>query len=74
MPSVTLTTTAPIATRVLAALGKTLGLIDGQGQGRSATQQEYSDWLRDVTKRMVQGQELQDAHAAIASPADVPIT
>jgi hypothetical protein len=54
MPSVTLTTTAPIATRVLAALGKTLGLIDGQGQGRSATQQEYSDWLRDVTKRMVQ--------------------
>lgn len=74
MPSVTLTTDAPTATRVLNALGKALNLVDGNGAPRAATQAEYTQWLKDCTKRMVQGQELRDAAAAIVPPADVTIT
>lgn len=74
MPSVTVTCTAAQATRISNALGIVLSLTDASNNPRAATLAEYNDWLRDVTKRMVQGTESQQAHAAIAAPADVPLT
>lgn len=74
MPSTTITFDAPTATRIGLALGKVLGLVDGQGAPRSATVPEYNAWVMAATKRMVQGQELADAHAAVAQPADVVLT
>lgn len=74
MATAVLTFTAPVATRIAAALGKSLGLVDGAGTPRASTMPEYEDWLRDVTRRMVQGQESADAHAALAPPAVVVIT
>lgn len=74
MPSTTITFDAPTATRIGLALGKALGLVDGQGNLRSATVAEYNTWVMTVTKRMVQGQELADAHAAVVQPADVVLT
>jgi hypothetical protein len=74
MPSATVTFTAAQATRITNSLGATLGLTDGSGNPRAATAAEYNDWLRDTTKRMVQGAELQQAHASIAAPADLILT
>lgn len=74
MPQAVLTVGPAVATRVATALGKVLGLVDENNQPRAATMNEYEEWLRDVTRRMVKGQELRDAQAAIADPADVIIT
>lgn len=74
MPSTTVTYTAAQGNRIINALGLAQGLVDGSGNPRPATAAEYNDWLRDITKRMVQGTELQQAHAAIAAPADLVLT
>lgn len=74
MAQAILTFAPAIALRIATALGKTLGLTDDNGQPRAANMGEYEDWLRDVTRRMVKGQEMRDAEAALAEPPDVTIT
>lgn len=74
MPTANVTMTLPQANRVGAALGLELGLIDGGGAPRSATIPEYEAWLRDITRRLVQGSELRQAHAAVAAPAALDLT
>lgn len=75
MPTIaTLTATLPVANRVGIALGKFLGLKDGQGVVRQATIPEYEDWLRDATRRMVMEVERIEAANVIPPPADVIIT
>ena len=62
MPSVTLTTSNPISTRVLDALGK------NQNLGRDANAAELKAWLAEQLKQMVFAQEDRDAKAAVDTP------
>jgi len=76
MPTATLNFLAVPAQRIGSALGEELGLVDAQGAPRSATVPEYENWLRDVTRRMVQGVEQRRAHKALdaQAPAQLDIT
>lgn len=74
MPSVTITASVQAGNRVLAALGKVMRLVDGNGAARDATLNEYADWLRSDTKRMVLDQERQDALASLPAPVDFTLT
>lgn len=74
MPSTTVTYTIAQGQRIASALGEVLLLQNPDGTPRSATGAEYGDWLRDVTRRMVIGQELRDSLAAVAQPASLDIT
>lgn len=74
MPATTVTSTPAQATRIASCLGEALGLIDAQGAIRTATLAEYNDWLRDMTKRMVQAIELRRAEAALAPPTPLDLT
>jgi len=61
MPSVTLTTSNPISTRVLDALGK------NQNLGRNANAAELKAWLAEQLKQMVFEQEDRAAKEAVAT-------
>jgi hypothetical protein len=75
MPFTTVTYTLAQGQRIANALGEVLNLTAADGiTPRAATQAEYADWLRDVTRRMVVGQEIKDAQAAVAQPASLDIT
>lgn len=74
MPQATVSFTAAQGARILVNLGKTLSLVDANNVPRDATAAEYNDWLRDVTVRMVQGQELKDAQQALAAPQNLSLT
>lgn len=74
MPQLILNYTAPVANRIVDALGDEQRLVDGNGVPRSATAQEVKDFLADVLKRLVQGNELKRSLSQVAQPADVPIT
>lgn len=61
MGTLTITTTAPIDTRILAALGKRLGLPG------PASVAQYKQWTIDQIKQMVFDQEKSDARVAAES-------
>ena len=62
MASVTLTTSAAVATRVLSALGK------NQNLGRDANVAELKAWLAEQLKQMVFEQEDKATKAAVVTP------
>lgn len=57
MPTLSIETTAGQASRIATALGRERGLVDDQGNPRSATPQEVRAFVVDVLKRLVDGQE-----------------
>lgn len=77
MPTLTLTMTAANANRASAALGKSLGLKDENGQLRSATTAEAEEYLRKVLIDLTRSVELQEAQkSAIAgvSVTEISVT
>lgn len=63
MPTHTIRTTAPQEQRLAASVGHHKRL------GRSATEQEVDDFLRDLVRGVVQDYERQQAVAAVPAPA-----
>ena len=69
MPDITISLTAPQATRVGAALGAAMRLVDGNGDPRSATLDEARDFLRQQMIDVVRAQERRAAEKAISDQA-----
>jgi hypothetical protein len=65
MPTLSIDVTAAQATRVAAALGKALGLVDANGAPRAATMAEAEAYVRDALRRVVLRQERRDAEQAL---------
>lgn len=71
MPSITITTTAPQAQRIAAALGGRYTLKDQSGAVRSATDAEVKAWVIDQLRNLTLDWEREQAVKAITiSPLD----
>lgn len=69
MPDITISLTAPQATRVATALGAAMGLVDENNAPRAATLTEARDFLRQQMVDIVRAQERRAAEKAISDQA-----
>jgi hypothetical protein len=75
MGTLTINTTAPQDARIVAAFGKRLGTVDGNGDARDATSAEVKDELISLIRKIVVNHEKEVAKAAAAAAvADLSIT
>jgi len=67
MGTLTINTTAPQDTRIVAAFGKRLGTVDGNGDARDATGAEVRDEIINIMRKIVLQVEKAEAEAAAAA-------